>query len=167
MTHHDQIYHEEVVIYDKKQALLPIPGLNIFKKLIFSDDNNNVTTEQYITSPLNLLKILIDRNEIRSSKLIERLHSKILQYAYSFEPNSMSDPTNLESITCFQSVIQSTQLIYAQTDTHKMIQQKYNQFVQIAPNRTNYNNNNNNDNIEEMKENDNDDENGLLPTNVN
>ncbi len=35
-------------LYDKKQILLPICGLNIFKKLIFNS-NNNINTEQYIT----------------------------------------------------------------------------------------------------------------------
>eukprot|EP01083_Nonionella_stella_P181918 653113_1 len=124
----------------QKEKTLPVPGLSIFKKLTCDhSDGDPLNAEQYITSPLNLLKILIDRNEIRSSQLIQRLHSKILQYAYSFEPNSMSDPTNLESITCFQAVIQATQLIYAQIDTHHtiqwlrtMIQTKYTQFVQIT-----------------------------------
>ncbi len=66
------MYHGEVVI--------TYSCVKYIQKLIFSDDNNSINTEQYATTPLNLVKILIDTNEIGSSKLIERLHSKILIY---------------------------------------------------------------------------------------
>ena len=79
--------HFECCSNEMKKELVtihcPNPGITVFS----SFENENFRIEDQCSAPLKLLKVLMDRDEIRlHSSLVARLHVDILEYSYSFEP---------------------------------------------------------------------------------
>ena len=65
------------------------PGLTPFLTVMNSKHPSKsiqIDSPEVVSAPLDLLRVLIDRQEIKNTVLVQSLHPAIISYAYKFDP---------------------------------------------------------------------------------